>query len=50
MLGKQEIRAAFGNIEAHFTHLGGYTVAAIGDDSVTLDGDGGPLVLQLRGQ
>ena len=30
--------------------VGGYTVAAIGDDSVTLDGDGGTLVLQLRGQ
>ena len=28
--------------------VGGYTVAAIGDDSVTLDGDGGTLVLQLR--
>lgn len=30
--------------------VGGYTVASIGDDSVTLDGDGGTLVLQLRGQ
>ena len=30
--------------------VGGYTVAVIGDDSVTLDGDGGTLVLQLRGQ
>ena len=28
--------------------VGGYTVAAIGDDSVTLAGDGGTLVLQLR--
>ena len=27
--------------------VGGYTVAAIGDDSVTLAGDGGTLVLQL---